>query len=575
MIRPATMAGNQRERDRARAREDPDAQAEPREQDGPHVDRVEKDQHRRHPERHEGGGQPVASKRPRRQRDASDPAGREQPRGGQARQGDPVALRPTDAGLVADHAPEERDVAGEGRDLEEQAGGEPARFALVEPPPGVAEAREVRQHDVESAQRDRREGEADQQLLPGYASGCLVHSRRKVPGRHRRGRPRLAIGQVRGARGLDRAWLSRLRVALRPTEAKNDTRFISDDPSVVPWRHVEAVAGPKLALGSVVHFQRHAALRGRSRCARPGTSPCPRVGLRRSTSASLARSAPADCVSVQINELDTPHSLLEFADHIGIEPLAGRSGHTDSSRTSSEIPLTGGLPFMGAELNLASDVSRGIQTRTWRRRRQAAPCRGGDRSSLDRGRAPVDGAARARRDRLVRGSGRGDGAPIRSRRRSRLPVQGRVMDRIGQTRVIPVDDRRSRQRIHGADPARTQRGIDCRRWPRWLVAGLGTIPTGTAMRTLWSDLVPEAELRQAAFALDAVAIDVAFIAGPLIAAAVIAACFADGIALRSASRCRCWARRCSLSSRGIARPGAGRRPSIAGSGRCARRRSGC
>ena len=66
-----------------------------------------------------------------------------------------------------------------------------------------------------------------------------------------------------------------------------------------------------------------------------------------------------------------------------------------------------------------------------------------------------------------------------------------------------------------------------------MVAGLGTIPTGTAMRTLWSNLVPEAELRQAAFALDAVAIDVAFIAGPLIAAAVIA------LASPTASLCVC------------------------------------
>jgi len=43
------------------------------------------------------------------------------------------------------------------------------------------------------------------------------------------------------------------------------------------------------------------------------------------------------------------------------------------------------------------------------------------------------------------------------------------------------------------------------------------------MRTLWSELVPDADLRQAAFAIDAVAIDVAFIVGPLLAAAVIAA----------------------------------------------------
>jgi hypothetical protein len=53
------------------------------------------------------------------------------------------------------------------------------------------------------------------------------------------------------------------------------------------------------------------------------------------------------------------------------------------------------------------------------------------------------------------------------------------------------------------------------------------------MRTLWSELVPDPELRQAAFAIDAVAIDVAFIVGPLIAAGVIA------VASPTASLCVC------------------------------------
>ena len=158
---------DQRECDGARAREDSGPQAEPGEQDCPHVDRVEQHQQRRHPERHQRGGQPVPPQRPGRQRDAADPAGREQPGGGQARQGDPVALRPADPGLVPDHSAEQRDVTEEGGDLEEQAGGEPSRFSLVEPPPGVAQARDVGQHDVEGAQRGRGEGQADQQLLPG------------------------------------------------------------------------------------------------------------------------------------------------------------------------------------------------------------------------------------------------------------------------------------------------------------------------------------------------------------------------------------------------------------------------
>jgi hypothetical protein len=114
-----------------------------------------------------------------------------------------------------------------------------------------------------------------------------------------------------------------------------------------------------------------------------------------------------------------------------------------------------------------------------------------------------------------------------------LPIQGRLMDRVGQTRVIPFTTVLTAIGFtalillahRGAStPALAAVAV---------VAGLGTIPTGTAMRTLWSGLVPEAELRQAAFALDAVAIDVAFIAGPLIAAVVIA------LASPTASLCVC------------------------------------
>jgi MFS family permease len=114
-----------------------------------------------------------------------------------------------------------------------------------------------------------------------------------------------------------------------------------------------------------------------------------------------------------------------------------------------------------------------------------------------------------------------------------LPVQGRIIDRIGQTRVILTATAIGTSGFaalillaHGGAAG------------GWLVAagtvaGLGTLPTGATMRTLWSELVPDAELRQAAFAIDAVAIDVAFIVGPLIAAGVIA------VASPTASLCVC------------------------------------
>jgi predicted MFS family arabinose efflux permease len=103
-----------------------------------------------------------------------------------------------------------------------------------------------------------------------------------------------------------------------------------------------------------------------------------------------------------------------------------------------------------------------------------------------------------------------------------LPIQGRIIDRIGQTRIILTASAINSVAFlalillaHGGASAVVLAAAG-------VAAGLGTLPTGTTMRTLWSELVPDTDLRQAAFAIDAVAIDVAFIVGPLIAAAVIA-----------------------------------------------------
>jgi MFS family permease len=103
-----------------------------------------------------------------------------------------------------------------------------------------------------------------------------------------------------------------------------------------------------------------------------------------------------------------------------------------------------------------------------------------------------------------------------------LPIQGRVIDRVGQTRVLttmgllnPVAD------VvlvivgkAGAGPVAL------------CVAGAFTgitIPALSAsMRTLWSMLVPDAELRQSAFALDAVLLELIFIVGPLTVSVLVA-----------------------------------------------------
>jgi Major Facilitator Superfamily len=54
-----------------------------------------------------------------------------------------------------------------------------------------------------------------------------------------------------------------------------------------------------------------------------------------------------------------------------------------------------------------------------------------------------------------------------------------------------------------------------------ICAGVAVPPIGASIRTLWSELVHDPDLRQSAFALDAVTVEVAFIVGPLLAALVI------------------------------------------------------
>jgi MFS family permease len=102
-----------------------------------------------------------------------------------------------------------------------------------------------------------------------------------------------------------------------------------------------------------------------------------------------------------------------------------------------------------------------------------------------------------------------------------LPVQGRLVDRLGQTAVLlPVAAVNPLALVglvlaakEGADPV--------------ALAAIGavsgaTIPAlGSCMRTLWLDLVPDSGLRQSAFALDAVMLEVCFIAGPLGTAALV------------------------------------------------------
>ena len=103
-----------------------------------------------------------------------------------------------------------------------------------------------------------------------------------------------------------------------------------------------------------------------------------------------------------------------------------------------------------------------------------------------------------------------------------MPIQGRIIDRIGQTPVFAATATVNAlalivlvllaQNGSGLGPMIAAAAV----------AGAAVPPIGTSIRTLWSRLVPDPELRQSAFALDAVALELAFICGPLLIALTIA-----------------------------------------------------
>ena len=104
-----------------------------------------------------------------------------------------------------------------------------------------------------------------------------------------------------------------------------------------------------------------------------------------------------------------------------------------------------------------------------------------------------------------------------------LPIQGRLVDRYGQTRVLLPVAAVNPLALAGLVAA-AKGGAD----PVLLgaigaICG-GSVPAlGACMRTLWSMLVPDTALRQSAFALDAVLVETAFITGPLLTAILVSA----------------------------------------------------
>ncbi len=102
------------------------------------------------------------------------------------------------------------------------------------------------------------------------------------------------------------------------------------------------------------------------------------------------------------------------------------------------------------------------------------------------------------------------------------PVRARVIDRYGRRRVLPVLLVAYLATLGGLLGA-----VSLRAPVPWLLllaglAGACPPPLGPAMRAIWGGLAPDAEFRQRAYSLDAVAEEVLFSLGPLLTGLAIA-----------------------------------------------------
>ncbi|MDX6636593.1 MAG: hypothetical protein QOJ01_104 [Solirubrobacterales bacterium] len=103
-----------------------------------------------------------------------------------------------------------------------------------------------------------------------------------------------------------------------------------------------------------------------------------------------------------------------------------------------------------------------------------------------------------------------------------LPIQGRIIDRTGQTLVLVVTQVVSAGSFAGLVVSAGQGATAAVMAAFAFGAGAFVPPLGVCMRGLWGTMLEDGPLRQSAYALDAVIIEFAFIAGPLITAGVVA-----------------------------------------------------
>lgn len=96
-----------------------------------------------------------------------------------------------------------------------------------------------------------------------------------------------------------------------------------------------------------------------------------------------------------------------------------------------------------------------------------------------------------------------------------LPVQGRLIDRLGQTRVLLVGAALNPLALVGLVVAAEGGASTSALCLLGALCGATVPAISSCMRTLWADLVPDSGLLLSAYALDAALFEVAFIVGPL------------------------------------------------------------
>jgi MFS family permease len=104
-----------------------------------------------------------------------------------------------------------------------------------------------------------------------------------------------------------------------------------------------------------------------------------------------------------------------------------------------------------------------------------------------------------------------------------LPIQGRLVDRFGQTRILVPVASLNPLALAGLVIAAKAGAAPVVLAVLGAVCGAAVPAVSACMRTLWASLVGDSHLRQSAFALDAVLLETSFIVGPLMTALIVSA----------------------------------------------------